>query len=568
MATKPRVHLDLRPNGALGVEHTARLNALAHASSQAFNEAIDTATVRLKGQRSWLYSDPASRNPLSSDLWYRSAGLALAAELSMSGTSLDILTDSPACAKALVNWAKRADVAIFVRVAKPIAGSKSLLRRIVSLFGNAVWLIWVFVACRFSGPRAQLDGRELVLIDTFCLRDAPTRDRYFPGLFDCLEPDEKARTRFVPTVCGNGFKGFISMFRALRADCCNLLKEDYLKLQDILDALVKPLRSLFLRTGPIEFMGFELEGMIHEELLQIRNYSSMVIAFLNERFAMRLKRSGVRVTRTVSWFENQPVDKGWQTGFRAMFPNAVRIGYQGFVPQPLYLSLYLTPEEQAAGAAPDELAVMGSELAAQARLANGRITVRQAPAFRFRYLTEIQDISSNISGRVLVALPMNRLDALYILKLLVTVQKHVDSSAVSFFIKAHPAEPMQKLLAELGLKVPDTWQLTDQPMEHILSQSSMLVSTASSVCVEAVALGIQVALVARPGGLLLNPLPDSLRDDLWQLCKTHEELARTIQRSAEVSSETRRRHREQSSIFRNNYFIPIDRPGVLSLLGS
>lgn len=561
------MYLDLRPRGLLPPEYVARLQDLAQCVGKTINASIDSVTVRLGGRRVWLYSGPASRSHLDSDLVYRCACLALVAELCQSGEPLDVLTDSRAFASTLMDWAAKKHVTISVRVVPPRVYFIGVFARILSVVGAALWQIWVLFAARLTGRNSTSVDLDLVLVDTFVLRDAQTPDPYFPGLYDCLGPEGKARVRFVPTVYGHGFGGFVTMFRAMRADCRYLLKEDHLRLTDYLVALCWPLGSIWLRVGPVDFLGFSLEEIIQEELRQCRSYSSMVTACLNEHFAKRLSQSGTQVVRTLSWFENQSVDKGWQAGFRSAYPGAQRVGYQGYVSQPLNLSLYLTPAELASGVAPDELAVMGPDLVSTARLYTPEMAVEVAPAFRFRYLTGEINWPQVRQRQVFVALPINVTDGLNILKVLAKAGEHHGFSDLSFLIKAHPAAPMHKLLAGLDVEIPPNWQMTDQPVSQLLPKCMMLVSTATSVCVEALAFGVPVALVATPGGLCLNPMPDTLRGGMWRMCITFEDLAQAIQHFYANQSALREEFNSAVAAFRNGCFMPVDCEGALALLG-
>ena len=53
------------------------------------------------------------------------------------------------------------------------------------------------------------------------------------------------------------------------------------------------------------------------------------------------------IPRSINWFENQKIDKGWNLGFNTFYPKIYSIGYRGIVPDELYLSqMYITSIEQ------------------------------------------------------------------------------------------------------------------------------------------------------------------------------------------------------------------------------
>ena len=61
-----------------------------------------------------------------------------------------------------------------------------------------------------------------------------------------------------------------------------------------------------------------------------------------------------------------------------------------------------------------------------------------------------------------------------------------------------------------------------------VEKSNLLISNASSVCVEALAKGISVIVVGSQTGLTQNPIPETITEDIWKLCYTPGEMAKAI----------------------------------------
>ena len=40
----------------------------------------------------------------------------------------------------------------------------------------------------------------------------------------------------------------------------------------------------------------------------------------------------------MNWFENQPMDKGWNLGFNSFYKESINLGYRGLVPANYFLS--------------------------------------------------------------------------------------------------------------------------------------------------------------------------------------------------------------------------------------
>lgn len=564
--------LDLRPGFDPGPRGTVLLHEAAMDSRKDANAAIDAVTARLGAHAAWLYSASAERNPLASDLFYRLAGLALVERLRLQGRLPSrLVTDSPALQRILTRWATNAglDVAVTLRPSRSrLERAKRILR---DALGTAAWQLWVLAAARLSGRPDPTPEEPVILRDIFVLRDAPLTDRYFPGLGDCLSLDERRRLRLVPTVSGNGFRGFVGLFCRLRNRKNTgdrlLLKEDHLTWADCLAALATPLAGLFLRVGPVSFRGFDVGDLVREDLRELRNYSSMVVAGLNERFAARLAAHGVRVAGCLSWFENQAVDRGWQRGFSRHYPAARRTGYMGYVHPPLYASVFPTRGERQAGVLPNVLAVMGPALAAAVVEFCPGLDVLVAPAFRFAYLTGERPQAKLAPTRVVVPLPMNAPDALRVFSLVVQAARAPALSGATFLVKAHPGMNKAVLSPLLHAGLPENVHLVNQPVMDLMPGSAALVGTASSVCVEALCLGVPVALLARPGGVLLNPLPESLRDGMWRLCVTPDDLTATLVDFHNRAETLGPAYAEAVENLRRGLFTPITPEGVRTLLG-
>ncbi len=549
--------LDLRAGRTLPPEAAAALQRAALAAREECNAAVDGVTDRLGGALEWLCAPPASRNPNVSRLPFHCAALALLQELHAAGRApARIVTDSPAMARLLQRWlaAGRPGTVVLRRRESFLARWK---RAAASALGHAAWLACVLAAARATGKRPPPPPRALVLVDTFVSRDAPLEDRYFPGLWDALDPADRERTRFVPLVYGNGFRGYRVMFRALRASGRFLLREDFLSPADCLAALLRVWRSRFLAVPRTLFRGFAIDGLIREELRRPERYPAMTTALLQPAFTAGLRRAGFAVVKTVSWYENQDVDRAWNRAFAAHYPGAARTGYQGFVPPPLYLSLFPTAGERRHDAVPDTLAVMGPALAAPAAMFCPGLRVVTAPAFRFAYLLGPAPEPDAAAARtVLVALPLHAPTAEAMLALLDRAARDIPQDVV-LLVKPHPA-------AGAPRERPGPWRIARDKVADLLPRCALLVSTASSVCIEALAWGIPVA-VAGTDGLELNPLPPDLEGERWWTCRDAAALARAITRCC-AGSGPARPTREAARRFREAYLTPVTPGGAAALV--
>ncbi len=559
--------LDLRPDGVRSPDEARALSRIALAIREEFIAVIDGVTRDLAGRPDWLYTAPASRNPLTSDLFFRCAGLALLEERLAAGDApRRVLTDSPAFARGLSRWPAAQKAACRAEIPAQGKGRLQAGTRLArTVLGQLLWQLLLVRAARRAGPPRPLPAAPLTLVDTFLDKDRPLADRYFPGLLDCLDEEEARRVRVVPTIYGQGLSGFRAMFATLR-DGAFLFKEDYLTYGDCLASCAGALATRRLAVPPALFRGFDLAPLIREELRQCRDFAGTAGALLNRAFVGRLKRAGVAVARLVSWFENQPVDKGLNQGLAREYPDAARLGYQGFVPPPLHLSQFCTEGERRAMALPDTVAVMGPGLLEAAGTFCPALRYMVAPAFRFAYLHMARPRQDRAVPRILAALPLNLPDAVMILDLILGASPDAPPGT-EILVKAHPACPATALLREWKREPPAAWKWVAQPMAELLPQCGLVVSVASSVCAEAAALGVPVAVVAGGRGLPLNPLPESLRDGMWKPCLTAGDLAVAIDAFLGPQAPAPHIFREAAREYLQASFAPPSRARARVLLG-
>ena len=99
-------------------------------------------------------------------------------------------------------------------------------------------------------------------------------------------------------------------------------------------------------------------------------------------------------------------------------------------------------------------------------------------------------------------------------------------------------------------------EITDKNMHQLLELCSVMISSTSSACVEAVSVGIPVAIYGNRYGVTLNPIPENVPNEIWEVFYTKSQLVLFINQALVKKS----RH----SIV-NDLFHPISREGAREL---
>ena len=249
-------------------------------------------------------------------------------------------------------------------------------------------------------------SQPLILIDTFVLEKSEVKDRYYPGLWENLDPSDKKRTFFVPEFERNTISKIRKTIDILNlSEKKYLFKWEFLRIEDYFYAFTHYFRLRKIQVPPSIFRGIQFKELIQEELFTGLNSGMAMKAILNYRFFRRLKKLDIKIETAINWFENQGLDKGWNCGLHDFFPETKIKGYLGMIISQHYLPMFPTIIEAESKVIPDTLYVIGKGLEESIKEFYPELSVQTAPAFRFQgvYRDSIKK-SVNSDHTVLVVL--------------------------------------------------------------------------------------------------------------------------------------------------------------------
>ena len=416
--------------------------------------------------------------------------------------------------------------------------------------------------------RSSFPEVPLTLIDTFVMEGFVAKERYYPGMLDCLGENEKRNLYFVPSYYQIRPWRIRKIMTELRASQKNIMfKETWLTLTDYLYAFMHSIRVRRMTIGKVCFKGFDLSDLIREEIHSFIGFGNAIAAFLNFRFAGRLKEGGVSLRKVVDSFENQVVDKGWNAGFNRFYPDVQTTGYLGVVTTEFYLCARPTSMEKAAGLLPSKIHVIGKALIPSHKEFCEDLVVETAPALRFSHLYENNRSKPKIDPvktQILVALPFDFNEIKSILGLIANVCSEFQDD-LDFLIKLHPTTRFEDI-RELPCFRHKNIRIVDGVFGELLETSQMLISSASSVCLETIARGKPAIVVGNPNGMTLNPIPETIDSDIWRICHHEKEFRDAIRSFRNLSAEKAADYRKEGKRIRTAYFEPITPQAVRTFL--
>ncbi len=565
--------LDLDNLGSEDGAHFAKTTASIRRSFDALIEGLYRDHVE---RIDWIVSGIASRNVFHSPLFERCCRLAFVNEKLAERTGpVEVRVADHALAAVIRDQfcGERPDVVVDC--------TERLSRRMWRLFRapRQFLISMATFAMRWAGrsrPRAHHDER-IVLIDTFVLNtrggagsivDRAYRDRYYPGLLEALTPEERRSIYFLPTLIG--FRNPGLAFKRIRsATTPFVVHDDYLRLSDYLFALASPFRLLRLRIPEASFAGFDIRSLLLKERWETCSDLNCLQALLYYRFAKRLAESGVRVRVLVEWYENQVIDRGMIVGFHRFHPETKIVGYRGFIAAKYgHIHVYPTVAEMRARAVPDVLTVTGPAVQDEMRALALSVPVDVGPGFRFERLWRDRTHAPDRNAfSVLVGLPIELDDSAFILDLLTDVPALAGDNNVAVRVKPHPTWSGDRIRALLPAnRWPLHWQFVTGDFHDALEMSNLLISNGSSVCLESLARGIPVIVIAPRNGMIENVIPDAIDAAMWAISRDRDELAETIDRFRKNDKEKTADFERHGHEIRAAYFQPVDRPSVLRFL--
>ncbi|MCZ6820883.1 MAG: hypothetical protein O7G31_15555 [Calditrichaeota bacterium] len=560
----------------LSREHILRLNEISCEIKNEYHDLIAKIYRDTDKSLDWLVSSTLSRNNYLTSSFLNICYLKLAAEVVDLDAACEMVSvPSRALKQVLDDYFSRRSPAVRVVWTRAKTGLKNRLkerfRALFDWYSGATTFAVMWLA-RDRGRKAAVPTeRPITLIDTFflptILEDGVFHDRYYPGLLDCLTPEEQKDIYFNPSVL---------IYRSVReaykiAECARekfIYRNDFLLFRDYIHALMRPLRMKRIDFGEYTMAGFNVGPLLEADFRDNLCNMSCLFGILNYLFFKRLSQEGVKLRFAVNWFENQVIDRGWNKGLKTFFPATQSVGYQGFINSVDY-NFYIMPTEAESkqGVVPDEVAVVGPGLVEDARSFDATIEVRTAPAFRFQNVWSSFEPNPPAQQMVvLVALPIDFVESLEIVDLLVEVTKLCTLADVRFHLKPHPSLDMNRVCQERQDKWPATFEVVGGDFKTCLQVASVLVSNSSSVCLETLCFGIPVIIAGSQSGLTQNPIPKSVSAEIWRIAYTETEMLDAIRHFGEFRTLDPSPFRMVGRKMRDEFFQQVTRESVLEFL--
>jgi len=561
--------LDIRFNGKLNSDISLLFNKISHEKRADFNEFVASISKSNMKNIDWWVQGPASRNTYSSPLFHYYCSIFLLSHLIREKNfSFDAIIINSLSFKAIVEEllsnSNINNCKIYSKYTfKDI--TKKIIKKHFLLFYLILRKCFQLLVVRIIGAN-NIPDKPLVLIDTFLMPDYIDNDRWYGSLWDNLSKDQKLETFFVPTIVLTSLKDIISLYKRSKLSVRNyIFKEQFLTLKDVIYAFGHKKRAKKMVIQKISLLGYEFSNLVEEELNNHNDINTVIESILTYRFIARFQQTGSKVRLAIDWFEGQALDKAWNMGFKNFFPQTKRIGYRPTESFPLYLSSYPIPIEREAHVIPDVMALQGKGTVFSVKEFLPNLETILIPSFKCQYVWEFKENKlSKSKYMILVALPLSINYSILIINRLINVCNAIPikRDTTEFLIKPHPAQSLSKIKNNLP-ELPNYISLTkEKSFAKLLYSTNILITEASSTCLESMACGISVIMMENEEGLTYDPIPIRVSKKLYRKVRSQDDLMQAIKYFISLTPENLQQQQFDSAIVRKDYFEPYSQNGI------
>lgn len=529
-------NLDLRKSGSLSIEDSKRISFLAEAVGIEYNKYIGEIIEINNIEGIQFILRIVCRNTYMSKIYDRMCRLALLEDRLKNGEIYtSIITDSNKMKSPIRTLLNKYHSNAKLKVVDSQLSKFSFIYPLYSIIRNLYICINLWIWPKFIRFN-QNPVDDIYILDTFIFKDSFDKnlkfnDRYYLDLIHNLDSNKRNKIWYLPTLNVLQYPWeWLKLFRQIAQSKENImLKENWLKSSDYISSFLQSITlGNAIKVIP-EWRGINISGLVSEEVFLERGSFSITQALLIYHFFKRIKNKGVKVNGVIDWYENQNIDRALYLGLRENYPNTKIKGYLGFVPQNYYLCLWPLKYELKGRVLPDEILVIGQKYISSIKKFLPEMKVSVAPAFRFKNTMKYSHTSNKNKNIILLAMPMIIDEARNIINIALKVNRYKE---YKWLIKVHPTISQSQFKNKIPESINSQFKFIDKKnITELFHETHLLVTTASSTCIEALVCGVPVSIIGNRSGPTINPLVGVVDQKYWSVSYTSIDLEKNIDKA-------------------------------------
>ena len=534
--------------------------------SHEFRKSYLDFMSRLNAQncsRHWWAMSFTNKNPIVSPLCRDTSYFLLIVRLLQnSSIPLVVVTDSVDLVAQVRAWANGKGVRVVNRVRKN-RSLKEVIKDVTpaGIVYYALLTLWIWVQVKRMRVPEITDGGHTVVTSIFHTRSLATPGKYWDPYFGKLVDELAAEgaTAMVVGMLHERWREQLARLKALDYAIPVVPLERFLATWDLIKcgalALTKAFQPVRIQ-GPVEIEGIDLHCLIKRTIRRTHWSGSF---FINMRVFYSAQRT-VRSTGVARWlypFENRAWEKMLISGVKNGSPETRTVGYQHACVTLSHLHFMMGKEESGVTPLPDVVLTTGQVvndwLARDGnyppKVVQTGCALRQSPPTK----TIAKERASRLT-RVLLTLATSIEE--YINSLIFLEKAFAGSNVYELRIRPHPIRPLEPALNLAPLTRRDFYSQSTGSLEDDLGWADVVLYASTTVCMEAVSIGIPVIYLDLGDILDTDPM-FGWSEFKWPVTEP-EELIPTIQAIERIPLDRFLERQRKGRKYVGNYLTPVN----------
>ena len=366
-------------------------------------------------------------------------------------------------------------------------------------------------------------------------------ENYFKSLYPILTKHDIKYT-FVPRLYNiqkNPFK-LIKLFKLINDDKRNFLLEyEFLTIADFLKLFIMILKYPFKTLRLIQ-KEHNITDEIFNQCLILDIANINFDSFSKYLFGQNISNIN-NIEKIYSWSEFQVTERSFNYGIRTNNTNIKIIACQFFLNYETYFNTYVEDIDYDQKTSPHTVLVNGKYYI----LDRKKVFYKEGVSLRYN---DIFLFDKEINYKNIILLGS------YIVKDTQNMLNNI-SSFKNILFKNHPAVNINRF-GELNNNI----TIVQDNIYELFENASIVIGTASGTCVEAVACGISVIVIASQDNLTANPLVDYGKGEIWDIAFSKDDVQRLYNELIEYRLNNYIKIKQIASWYKNNFFTePTDK---------
>jgi len=316
---------------------------------------------------------------------------------------------------------------------------KNSLSNLLNFFKFTIKTLVIFLFIKLFKKDKKIK-KPIILIDTF-INYYNSKVTNIYGEKFVNKANKKRDVFFVPSFAYVSLFSLSKILFNLSNNKKYIFKDEFISFFDLFDCFTIFLRKKKFKDNFTKLNGWNLTDIVNSEISTMSSFDSIVGGLLNYKFAKGLSKQKVSIKKTINWFENQSLDKGWNFGFRLYHKKCKVIGYQGSSYFPHFFHISPSNYEFNAKVVPSKIIVIGDLYKKVRKEFCSKIKIITGPAIRFNQNSKSYS-GKKIYNILFVLSGIKEIDEILLEKAII-VAKILPKEKI--FIKSHPILSLSKL---------------------------------------------------------------------------------------------------------------------------